>query len=129
MQTHPVEFKSVHVLADGGGFLFECRDHRQQPLWLQFPAQALDQLLRTLPQVEAGLHQGQGQLSSAILAHPVVDWCVLRSGQDQDVALCLRTDHDVETGFSFDLTSARAFHRELGAAIEHAAVAASPNPE
>lgn len=119
-QTYQVEFSGVQVLADGEGFLLECRDDQPQLLRLQFPSWALYQLMRVFPRIESAMQQKQGQLSSAVVVHPVVGWCVEQSGMAQDVAVCVRTDQHIESAFAFDIESAKAFRRELDEAIERA---------
>jgi hypothetical protein len=76
--------------------------------------------MRMLPRIDAAMHHGQRLPSSAVPAYPVVGWSVERSGLRHDVALCMRTDRQVESGFTLDCVSARALHRELGDAIAHA---------
>lgn len=120
-ETYQVEFSGVQVLADGEGFLLECRDGQPQPLRLQFPAWALYQLMRTFPRIEAAMEHAQTNLSSAIMAHPVVGWSVERSGLDRDIALCVQTDQQIESAFTFDIESAKAFRLALDEAIERAA--------
>ncbi len=116
----PFEFSGVQVLADGEGFLLECQDGQARPLRLRLPSQALYQLMRVLPRLEAAMEHARTDLSSAIMAHPVVGWSVERSGLDRDIAFCVRTDKQIESAFTFDIESAKAFRLELSDAIERA---------
>ena len=127
MQNNEVDLVSVQVRADREGFVLECLDQEQRTVQLQFRSWALHQLMRALPRVDAAMHQTPGSPASAVHAHPVTEWFVQRSGIADDVAMCLRTDRQVESAFTLDYETALAFHRELGEAIARAASSAPPN--
>ena len=119
-QVDQVELSAVQVLPGGDGFVLEVRNSDQQPLQLRFPVWSLRQLMRVLPRIDAALNQAQDAPSSAVLAYPVVEWTVEDAGASQGVAMCLKTDRNVVSGFAFDLDAALVLHRELGEAIARA---------
>jgi len=126
-QIDQLELSSVQVLPGGGGFMLEVRTPEQQSLQLRFSVATLYQLMRVLPRIDAALHQSVEGLSSALLAYPVIDWAAEHVGLDGGVAISLRTDRHVESGFAFDLDAAQRFCRDLGAAITAAKHAPVPH--
>ena len=125
-QIDQLELSSVQVLPGGEGFMLEVRTGEKQSLQLRFPALALHQLMRVLPRVDAALHLSQGGLSGALLAYPVIDWSAEHVGPDCGIAISLRTDRHVESGFAFDLEAAQRFFGDLSAAIAAARAASLP---
>lgn len=120
MQPDQVELSAVQVLPQGEGFVLVVRSADQQPLQLRFPVWALHQLMRVLPRIDAALHRCEDAPSRAVLAYPVADWTVEYAGHGHGIAMCLKTDREVESGFAFELEAAQVLHRELGDAIERA---------
>jgi len=120
---HQVELCSLRLADNGQGFVMDFADDGNEAVRLECPTWMLYQLMRVLPQIDAALHQRNGAPSTALIAYPLLGWTVERSGLGDGVAMCLRNDRHVEAGFHLDLADAQAFHRELGAAIERAAVA------
>lgn len=123
LPRHQVEQFSIQAMPTGEGFVMDLANGRNEAVRLEFPSWMVHQLMRVFPQLDAALHQQQPMLSSALIAYPVIQWTIERSGLDQGVALSLHNDRGVEIGFHFGFDDARAFHRELGEAIARAAAA------
>jgi len=117
---HQVEQFAIQVLPGGDGFVLDLANARHEAVRLEFPSWMLHQLMRVFPRVDAALHEKQQMVSSALIAYSVMAWSIERSGVDDGVALCLRNDRLVESGYHFALEDARVFHRELGEAIARA---------
>jgi hypothetical protein len=121
--TDQLELREVNVLPSGDGFMLVVQPTDQQSPELRFPVRTLHQLMRVLPRVDAAMHEGRGGLSSALLAYPVTDWTVKHVGRERGVAIALRTDVHVESGFAFDLDAAQRFCHDLSVAITAAKTA------
>jgi len=114
-----VERFSLQVLPDGRGFVIELVDNNNATSRIEFPPWALHQLMRVMPHVDAALREGDGAPIDAadLLAYPVIEWTIGRSGPTDGVALRLRNDRRIDAGFYFAREDAVAFHHELGEAI------------
>lgn len=120
-----VELSAVQILPDGEGFMLEVRSADQPPLQLRFPVWTLHQLMRVLPRIDAALHQSRQRVSAALLAYPVDDWTVEYAGPDRGITLCIRTDRNIDSGYTFAFDAALVLHRELGEAIAQAQATAA----
>jgi hypothetical protein len=111
-----VELGSVEVRPDGESFVlgFGAPNHEQHRF--ELPRWAVHQLMRMLPRLDAALLQARQQLTSELIAYPVVQWHVEATGAGDTVALSLRTDRATELAFLLDGADARA----IGAALAQA---------
>jgi hypothetical protein len=116
-ESHRVELGSVEVSPDGEGFVLGFIAPNQDVHRMQLPRWTLQQLMRMLPRLDAALVQARGEVGSDLIAYPVVQWCVERTGMEDTVALSVRDARHVESAYLFDACDAAAIHAALGEAL------------
>lgn len=116
-----VEFSSAEVLPHGESFVLSLVEANGDVHRMELPCWALHQLMRMLPRLDAALLQARQEVSSDLIAYPVLQWGLQSASADRAVALSVRTDRGVESAFLFDPADARALHASLGSTLSAAA--------
>lgn len=128
--SHPaswlqVDTCSIYPSDRGEGFVIEISQRGEASMCLQFPACVVQQLMRTLPHIDAAMELGREPGPSSLIAYPLLAWRVegvagdAREGEG-GVVVQLRNDRFVDTSLDLDLDTAMALQRDLGLAIAQA---------
>ncbi len=120
-----VDFCSIYPSNQGDGFVMEITQSGQAPVHLKFPVCVIQQLMRTLPHIDAAVQLGRGPGPSTLMAYPLLAWKAqgvegTLEEEAGSVVLQLRNDRFVDTSLDLDLETAMALQRDLGLAIAQA---------
>src|SRR5262245_7440557 len=102
-QVHEVEACAMRALPRGQGFVMDVIDSGQRTVRLQLPVWVLHQLMRTLPGLDAAIHQQVDDASHALIAYGVLQWSVEPSGIERGLAVSLRNERAVDAAYHFGL--------------------------
>ncbi|MDM0073686.1 hypothetical protein QTH90_04805 [Variovorax sp. J2P1-59] len=112
-----VELGSIDILPHGEGFVLGLVDASKKVHRMSFPSWTLHQLMRLLPRLDAALAEARKELSTSLIAYPIVRWDLERVGSDHAVALSVETDRGVESAFLLSPEDASALRARLGEAL------------
>lgn len=120
-----VDMCSIRPSDQGDGFVMEITRSGQEAMRLKFPACVIQQLMRTLPHIDAAVQVGRGAGSAGLIAYPLLAWKIEGvAGTDQEaegsVVVQLRDDRFVDTSLDLDMDTALALQQDLGLAIAQA---------
>jgi hypothetical protein len=118
-----VEIGSIEVAPHGESFVLGLVDANRDVHRMELPCWAVHELMRLLPRLDAALLQVRHELTSDLIAYPVVQASVEPTGADGAIALSLQTDRRVESAFLLAAHDAAALHVALGDAL---GIAAAP---
>jgi hypothetical protein len=117
-QSQRYELGSVEVLPNGQSFVLSLVGADQEVHRMELPCWTVHQLMRMLPRLDATLMQARERLTTDLVAYPVVQWNVERTGADRAVAMSVRDERQVESAFLLQADEARAFHAALGETLD-----------
>jgi len=117
-QGQRFELGSVEVLPDGESFVLLLLGDDQEVHRVELPCWTVHQLMRILPRLDATLMQARESLTTDLVAYPVVQWNVQRTGANSAVAMSVRDERQVESAFLLHTDDARALHAALGETLD-----------